>query len=293
MEKFFETLNAILNKPIFHINEVPITIIGIIIFFIIIFIASLISRVLRRILTTRLAKLVHIDKGVSYALQRIIHYTILILGVIVALQFIGVNLGSLAVIAGFLSVGIGFGLKNITSNFISGLILLFERPISVGDRITVGDYQGDVTKISMRATKIKTLDNVSIIVPNSYFIEQDVINWSHGDRKIRIHIPVGVAYGSDVTKVKNCLLKVANGHSRVMKEPSPEVWFKEFGNSSLNFELIVWIPEPKEIFKTKSELNFCIDEIFRKEGIEIPFPQRDLHLRSSPATLSFIQKAKD
>jgi len=291
MDKVFQNINILLNKPIFHVNEVPITIIGIIIFFFIIFIANVISRILRKVLNTKLVKLTHIDKGISYALQKIIHYTILVIGVAVALQFIGVNLGGLAVIGGFLGVGIGFGLKNITSNFISGLILLFERPVSVGDRISVGDYQGDVIKISMRATTIKTPDNVSIIVPNSYFIEQDVINWSHGDKKVRIHIPVGVAYGSDVEKVTDCLLKVASEHERVMKEPVPNVWFKEFGDSSLNFELLVWIYRPEKIFQIKSDLNYAIDSIFRKEDIEIPFPQSDLHLKSAPATVSFTQKA--
>lgn len=285
MENLWDAINVILNKPIFHINEEPITIIGILIFFIIIFIASLISKFLRRILRSKIADIAHIGRGVSYALQRIIHYCILAIGVVIALQFIGINLGSLAVIAGFLSVGIGFGLKNVTSNFISGIILLFERPISPGDRVTVGDYQGNVEKISMRATIIKTIDNVSIIVPNSYFIEQDVINWSHGDRKVRIHIPVGVAYGSDIGKVENCLLKVAKEHSNVLDNPSPNVWFKEFGNSSLDFDLIVWIPQPQKILKTKSDLNYAIDKIFREEGIEIPFPQRDLHLRSSPGRL--------
>ncbi len=285
MQQILENISIIINKPIFHINEVPITLIGILVFFIIIFSAFLISRFLRKLLNSKLADLAHIDKGINYALQRIIHYTIISIGIIVALQFIGINLGSLAVIAGFLSVGIGFGLKNITSNFISGIILLFERPISVGDRITVRDYQGDVTKINMRSTIIKTPDNVSIIVPNSYFVEQDVINWAHGDKKVRIHIPVGVAYGSNVKKVTDSLLKVANEHPKVIEKPPPTVWFNEFGNSSLNFELLVWIAKPEGIYAIKSELNYAIDAIFRKEKIEIPFPQHDLHFKSSPGTL--------
>lgn len=286
MKNLWNNINLILNKPIFHINEEPITIIGILIFFAILFFASLLSKFLRKLLKSKISDVAHVDRGVNYALQRILHYCILAVGVVIALQFIGIDLGSLAVITGFLSVGIGFGLRNITSNFISGIILLFERPISPGDRVTVAEeYQGNVEKISMRATVINTIDNVSIIVPNSYFIEQDVINWSHGDRKIRIHIPIGVAYGSDTEKVKNCLLKVAQEHPNVMDDPSPNVWFREFGNSSLDFDLIAWIPEPKKILKTKSDLNYVINKIFREEEIEIPFPQHDLHFRSSPGTL--------
>jgi len=291
MQNIFTNTSTTLNTPIFYINETPITIIGIVIFFLIIFIASSISKLLRKILNFKLAKLAHIDKGASYALGKIIHYLILAVGVVFALQFIGINLSSLAVIAGFLSVGVGFGLRNITSNFISGVILLFERPISVGDRITVGDNQGDVTKISMRATQIKTPDNVSMIVPNSFFIEQEVINWSHGDKKIRLHIPVGVAYGSNISKVKEALLKVAQDHERVMENPPPNVWFMEFGDSSLNFELLIWIVKPEGIYQIKSDINYAIDKIFREENIEIPFPQRDLHLKTAPATIS-LEKEK-
>lgn len=289
MQNILETLNTIFNRPIFHVNEVPITLIGIIIFFLIFLAANFTSRILRKFLDMKFSKISSIESGTSYALKRIIHYTILVLATIIALQLIGINLGSLAVVAGFLSVGIGFGLKNITSNFISGLILLFERPINVGDRITVGNNQGDVMKINMRSTKIKTPDNVSIIVPNSFFIEQEVINWSHGDKKIRLHVPVGVAYGSDVEKVTNSLLEAARNNPRVMKEPTPVVWFKEFGDSSLNFNLVFWIEKPEKILSIKSDINYAIDKIFREKQIEIPFPQRDLHFKSSSATLKLEQ----
>ena len=182
---------------------------------------------------------------------------------------------------GLLSVGIGFGLQNVASNFVSGLIILFERPIKIGDRITIGDVLGDVENISLRATLIRTMDNISIIVPNSEFISSRVINWSHRDPKIRVHIPVGVAYGSDVPLVIKSLLEVAENHPEVLKEPPPKFWFNEFGNSSLNFELLVWVPDPKRRPDIISELNKGIDEIFRKNKIQIPFPQRDLHIRSS------------
>jgi potassium efflux system protein len=203
------------------------------------------------------------------------------LGIIVAVQSIGLNLTSLAVVFGLLSVGIGFGLQNIVSNFISGLIILFERPIKIGDQITIGDVLGKVSNISLRATLIRTFDNISIIVPNSEFITSQVINWSHRDPKIRIHVNVGVAYGSDVPLVINSLLEVAQNHPEVLKDPAPKVWFIEFGDSSLNFDLLAWILSPKRRPDVISDLNKGIDEIFRKNKIQIPFPQIDLHIRSS------------
>jgi small-conductance mechanosensitive channel len=196
-------------------------------------------------------------------------------------QSIGLNLTSLAVVFGLLSVGIGFGLQNVAANFVSGLIILFERPIKIGDRITIGDVWGDVVNISLRATLIRTVDNIAIIVPNSEFISSQVINWSHGDPKVRVHIPVGVAYGSDVPLVTKSLLEVAKNHPEVMDDPPPRVWFTEFGNSSLNFELLAWTLDPKRRPDVLSDLNRGIDEIFRKNKVEIPFPQRDLHVRSS------------
>jgi small-conductance mechanosensitive channel len=196
------------------------------------------------------------------------------------------------VVFGLLSVGIGFGLQHVASNFVSGLIILFERPIKIGDRITIGDVWGDVVNISLRATLIRTVDNISIIVPNSEFITSRVINWSHRDPKVRVHIPVGVAYGSDVPLVIKSLLEVAKNHPEVMKDPAPKVWFAEFGDSSLNFELLIWTLDPKKRPDVLSELNRGIDDIFRKNKIEIPFPQRDLHVRSS-VPIQALSRNKD
>jgi small-conductance mechanosensitive channel len=191
-----------------------------------------------------------------------------------------VDLSGLTVVAGLLSVGIGFGLQNTASNFISGLILLFERPIKVGDWITVGEVSGDVREINLRSTTVITPDNISIIVPNSEFVSGRVVNWSHGERKIRVHIPVGVAYGSDVELVTRVLLEEAERHSGVMRTPAPKVWFTGFGDSSLNFELLAWIPEPTARPQVISDLNYAIDSAFRRNNVEIPFPQRDVHVRS-------------
>ncbi len=282
-------IGQIINYPLFHVNQKPISLTSIILALIILLIFYLISGGLRRIIKVKIFPKYKLDAGIQLAILRILHYFIIGLGIILGVQLIGLNLTSLAVVFGLLSVGIGFGLQNIAANFVSGLIILFERPIQIGDRITVGDVLGDVENISLRATHIRTIDNVTIIVPNSEFISSRVINWSHRDPKIRLHVPVGVAYGSDVPLVIRSLLEVAQNHPGVLKSPKPKIWFTEFGNSSLNFELLAWIADPKKRPDVISDLNIEIDAIFRKNNITIPFPQRDLHLRSS-VPLSYMSQ---
>ncbi len=283
-----ETLGTILSEigriieyPIVYINQRPLTVTSFVVGLLILLVFVVLSRGLRKIARTKLFPKYKLDEGIQLVILRVTHYLLIGLGIIVAVQSIGLNLTSLAVVFGLLSVGIGFGLQHVASNFVSGLIILFERPIKIGDRITIGDVWGDVVNISLRATLIRTVDNIAIIVPNSEFISSQVINWSHRDPKVRVHIPVGVAYGSNVPLVIKSLLEVAGNHPEVMKDPPPKVWFSEFGDSSLNFELLIWTLDPKKRPDVLSELNRAIDEIFRKNKIEIPFPQRDLHLRSS------------
>jgi small-conductance mechanosensitive channel len=281
LSNIFNEIRQIIEYPLFVMNQRPITITSILVGLVIILAFVILSRGLRRVIKTRLFPRYKLDQGIQLAILKVLHYLMVGLGIIVAVQTIGLNLTSLAVVFGLLSVGIGFGLQNIVSNFISGLIILFERPIKIGDQITIGDVLGKVSNISLRATLIRTFDNVSIIVPNSEFITSQVINWSHRDPKIRIHVKVGVAYGSDVPLVINSLLEVAKNHPKVLEDPAPKVWFNEFGDSSLNFDLLAWIPSPKSRPDVISDLNKGIDDIFRKNNIQIPFPQRDLHIRSS------------
>jgi small-conductance mechanosensitive channel len=209
------------------------------------------------------------------------------------LQTVGIDLSTLTILAGALGIGIGFGLQNITNNLVSGIIILFERPIKVGDRIEVGKVSGDVVKISMRSTTILTNDNISIIVPNSDFISSTVINWSHVDRNIRLNIPVGVAYKEDPKKVKKLLLEVVSDNEGVLKEPKPDVLFNEFGDSALVFNLRVWTREyinrPGVL---RSQLYYSIFEKFKEHGVEIPFPQRDIHLKSSAAAITVQSRDK-
>jgi len=281
LDSLYQILRGFLNITLITVKGTPITPASIftflLIFFSFLFLAKLISRVLTRNVFPRF----HLDEGVQYNFSRAIRYLIAITGAVVAFQFVGIDLGGLAVIFGLLSVGIGFGLQNVTSNFVSGIILLFERPIAVGDRITVGETEGDVMAINMRSTMIRSIDNIAIIVPNTEFISGRVTNWSHGDKKVRLNIDVGVSYTSDLDSVLRSLLEVARESDKVLKSPPPLVHFMGFGDSSWNMRLRCWIANPKEHWQITSDINCAIVRKFRENGIEIPFPQRDLHVRSS------------
>ena len=279
-EQALNYIDQILNTTIFNLNETPITVVNIMIFVLFIVVFALLGRLVRVLLQKKVLKRFNIDEGLLYTLAKVSQYIVFLIGLFFSFQFIGLDLSSLAVVFGLLSVGIGFGLQNLTSNFVSGLIVLFERPISVGDRIAVNDIEGDVTEIKMRSTTIRTLNNVSIIVPNSDFVSKEVINYSHSNRIYRLDLPVGVSYGSDLDKVLDTLREVGRQHPRVLDDPEPEVHLKEFGDSSWNMELRLYIYEVREHPRIRNEINQEVVRAFRGNGIEIPFPQRDLHVRS-------------
>ncbi|MBU1043110.1 MAG: mechanosensitive ion channel [Candidatus Omnitrophica bacterium] len=288
----FKEFVNILNIPIVNIGQTQVSLGGIFTAVFVFLVSLIISKLVQRALTNSMTKKLKLTAGMAYAVKRILHYVIVFFGAILAAQCVGLNLGSLAVVFGFISVGIGFGLQNVTSNFISGLILLIERPVSAGDFVSVENQMGRVANINMRSTTILTTDNISIIVPNSKFIENPVINWSYGDTRIRLHCPVGVAYGSDITKVRETLLQVAKENPDVLKKPEPEVRFLEFANSSLNLELLAWTDEPEKQFLLHSKINYAIDQAFRLADIKIPFPQRDINLQMTPAIEKISQIRK-
>jgi small-conductance mechanosensitive channel len=236
---------------------------------------------LRRVFLARVLKRTRLRASVQFAVHRIVRYTFLVLGIYLSLEAVGINLSSLAFLAGALGVGVGFGLQNIISNFVSGLIILAEQPIAIGDRVEVGGTVGKVSEINLRSTTMITSDNICIIVPNSNLITGTVINWSHGDPKVRTRLPVGVAYGTDVEKVRKILLEVAAQNSDILKQPEPELLFVGYGDSAINFELAVWstltLDKP---LRFKSNLYYAMHKALEQNQIEIPFPQRDLHLRS-------------
>jgi small-conductance mechanosensitive channel len=279
----------VFQYKLFEINRTPVTPSSIVMFVIVVAVFYLFSRLLQKALQNKILTRFRIDKGTQYTLSRVSHYVVMIIGGLLAFQFIGIDLSGLAVIVGLLSVGIGFGLQNVTSNFIAGLILLFERPIKVGDRVTVGHTEGDVIAINMRSTTVRSLDNISIIVPNSEFVSSQVINWSHGDPKVRLIVEVGVSYNSNLDDVIRSLHEVADENQNVLKHPEPDVLLSNFGDSSWNMKLRVWLENPENYYKIHSDINCEIVRKFRQNGIEIPFPHRDLHVRS-PVPIPFYTK---
>jgi len=227
----------------------------------------------------RIAKGQHLDPGLRYTIARLFRYLLVTFGVLFVLQqAFDLDLTSLAVIFTALSVGIGFGLQYIAADIASGFILLFERPIRIGDRITIGEDEGDVQSINLRTTVVTTNDRISIIVPNSRLVSQRVINWSYGDPRARISIPVGVAYHADIDLVTETLILAAEGIENVLTDPAPKVQFLKFGDYSLDFRLLVWTRQPRRHPQIKSDINYRIEKLFRERGIEIPYPVQDLRL---------------
>jgi small-conductance mechanosensitive channel len=273
-------ISKIFETTIVTVNKTPITPASLIIFILIVAASVFVTRILTRSILDRVLRRFSIKEGLRYTLRRLAEYVLIIVGIIVAFQFIGIDLSGLAVIFGLLSVGIGFGLQSVTANFVAGLVLLFERPIKIGDRVTVGDIEGEVEEISMRATRVRTLNNISIIVPNSQFVSGNIVNWSFGDPRVRLETDVGVSYASDVDLVLQSLKEVALENVHVLKKPEPDVLLLEFGDSSWTMRLRAWIDNPRGHHRIRSEINCAIVRKFRDKGIEIPFPQRDVHVRS-------------
>lgn len=243
-------------------------------------VALLLSRTLSAILQKRIAKRAFLDPGIHYTIGRLTQYVVITLGVLLALSFgVGLNLTSIAVIFTALSVGIGFGLQYIAADIASGFILLFERPVRVGDRISIGKEEGDVQSINLRTTVMTTNDRVSVIVPNSKLVREQLINWSYGDPRARLSIHVGVAYGSDVNLVTETLLKATEEVDSVLSDPPPKVQFLKFGDWSMDFRLLVWTNRPRLHAQIRSDINYRIERLFREAGIEIPFPQTELRVR--------------
>lgn len=243
----------------------------------------LFTKAVQLFLAKRLFPQTHMNLGVQDAVYTLIGYIGVIVALLAGLGTLGLDMEKFALIAGALSVGIGFGLQAVVSNFVSGLILLFERPIRVGDFINVGTDTGTVKKIRVRSTELETLQFASIVVPNSKLISETVTNWTLSGRSMRVEVKVGVAYGSDTALVRKILMDIALDHPQVRKRPEPNVLFMGFGESSLDFELRCFIRDINERFIIASDLRFAIDAAFRLHGVEIPFPQRDVHIKESTA----------
>lgn len=274
-------IRAVFEKQLVSFGAVVITPAVLLTIVLILVAAFLTSRLVQRVLRRNVFARMCLNEGSQAAICRVSHYLIMALGAFIAIEQAGIDLTALAAVGAVVMVGIGFGLQNITSNFISGLILLFERPVQEGDFVEVGGVQGRIRAINARSTTVETLDQVSIIVPNSNFISESVTNWTYRDSTVRIHVSVGVSYESDVELVGETLLQVGRAHPEVLPNPKPQIQFLEFGDSSLNFDLLVWIADPPRQYFVISDLNFAIVRAFRARGITIPFPQRDVHVRSA------------
>jgi len=281
LRDYLDPVFSILNYRIFTLGDAQITPLNIIYLIVLTGLLFWLSNKFKNIFVERVLGKTHLDLGARIAVGTIIRYVVLLVGFLIIVQTVGINLTTLNVLAGAVGIGVGFGLQNVASNFISGLIILFERPVKVGDRIQVGGVDGKVTGIGARSTTVRTNDNITIIVPNSKFIEENVVNWSFANQSVRFRVPVGVAYDSDLNVVKKLLLEVAEENADVLRDPKAAVRLIEFGDSAINLELWVWTKEKlqrKTVFI--SALNFAIWEKFRANDVEIPFPQTDLHIKT-------------
>ncbi len=274
-------IKSFLDYPLVKLGDTQITLWTLIYFVVLLLLLFYLAGRLRRWLVEKALVRTRLEAGARQAVGAIVRYVFLLVGLLIILQSVGVNLTALNVIMGAVGIGIGFGLQNIANNFISGLIILFERPIKVGDRIVVGDIEGDVVEIGARSTTVLAYGNTAIIVPNSKFITENVINLQYNEDRVRFMVPVGVAYGSDVRLVEKLLLQVARENPGVLSAPEPVARFAAFGESALEFELRGW--STTLVHRgggLVSDLNFAIHEIFKAHQVEIPFPQRDLRIRS-------------
>jgi small-conductance mechanosensitive channel len=256
--------------------------VGVLVMMVTLFAARWTSTLLER----RMSYRNHIDPGLRYTICRLVRYVVTTVGLLVALkQAFAIDLTSIAVIFTALSVGIGFGLQYIASDIASGFILLFERPIRIGDRITIGEDEGDVQSINLRTTIVTTNDRIAIIVPNSKLVSQRVVNWSYGDPRARIGIPIGVANDSDIQLVTDTLIEAAKGVDNVLTESPARVQFLKFGDYSLDFRLLVWTNQPRRHAQIRSDINYRIAELFRERSIRIPYPTQEFLLKGVPRNL--------
>jgi small-conductance mechanosensitive channel len=263
-----------------HVGDINISLDRVVAFIFAIWLAVVTSRITRAILADDVLPRFPLPRGVPNTIGVTVNYAIILIGILIGAGFLGIDLSNLSLILGALGVGIGFGLQNIVNNVVSGLILIFERPIQVGDAVEVGTLFGRVTQIGLRASRVRTFSGSEIIVPNGDLVSQQVTNWTLSDRRRRLEVAVGVAYQSDVALVRQVLMDLLVNDEQVLEDPAPLVIFEEFGDSALQFRLYFWIADFDESLTTRGRLYTEVNETLKAAGVEIPFPQRDLHLRS-------------
>ena len=277
-----DSFSSFINYEI-TLGSMTFTLYGMFLFFFVIWLSLVSSRIIKDLLEDDILPKMQIESGLLHTISLIVKYAITTFGFFVALSVAGIPFGEMAIIFSAFGVGIGFGLQNIFNNLVSGFILLFERPIKIGDTVEVGELIGQVKSIGIRSSKIRTFDGAEIIVPNGNLISNEVINWTLSDRKRRVEIIVGISYDSDPHLAKEIFLKVLKKHPLIISNPEPNVFFRDLGESSLDFRLLFWTYN--DWIKVKSEILFDVFDALKEAGIEIPFPQQDLHLRSIDETV--------
>ena len=277
----FDLLTGIFQAEL-AIGQVTLSLKGIIVFVFAIWLAVWISRIIRAVLNQDVLPRMDLPRGIPNTISMTAHYTIILTGLLLGIGFMGIDLSSLAIIVGALGVGIGFGLQNLVNDFVSGLILIFEAPIQVGDTVEVGTLMGQVVQIGMRTSRVRTYSGSEVIVPNGELVSNQVINWTLSDRRRRLELGVGVAYGTDPSLVTDILRGVLEADEDVLEDPAPLIIFSEFGDSALNFRVLAWIADFDTGFGMTHRLNVAINSALKEAGITIPFPQTDLHVKSLP-----------
>ncbi len=276
-------LTIVLKIPLVTIQSIEFSIFNILSAALIVAVAMLVSQVIRAVLNAQVYPSFGVEVGVAYAVNTIINYGVVVIGFFLVLVALGVNLGALTVVLASLSVGIGFGLQTITENMISGFIILFGRAVRKGDYVTVGDVYGRVEAVGARLVVVRTTDNYDMLIPSKELVGGKIINWTYRDTLVRMHMPVGVSYDSDPREIEGLLLEAAGRHPQILKTPKPEVWFVNFGDSSIDFELLVYYDcRVTNAERVRGTLYFDVWDVLAENGVEIPFPQRDLHVRTSP-----------
>ncbi|MBF2062970.1 MAG: mechanosensitive ion channel [Calothrix sp. C42_A2020_038] len=273
-------LSISFTSPIISIGENSYSVINIIILIGLFFGLLAFAGAVTNLLRSRVLRITRVSRGVQESVAVIFNYSFIFIGTVILLQLWGLDISSLAIFASILGVAIGIGLQGVAKELVSGLVITFERAIQVGDFIEIGNYMGTVERLNARSMQIRTLDDILVIVPNSKLLEQEVINWSHQSQASRLVLPIRVSFDANINQVRYALLEAAKSHSEVLHKPAPRVWIKEFGEDCLDFQLLVWISKPRRQFQIKSDIYFQIDENLRQINIQVPFPQRSLHIRS-------------
>jgi small-conductance mechanosensitive channel len=284
MKEFLSTVlswfSQVWNMELFSSSGSPVRLSQIVIALAVLIAGIMIGRRIAALVGRRLQHSGRFNRSTAYLLQRLVFYVLVVLITLVALPIAGIPVTIFTVMGGAVAIGVGFGAQNLFNNLISGIIIMIEQPIRVGDIIEVQGGQGRVEEISNRCVRVRRSDGIDVLIPNSFFLEQPVVNWTHSDSDIRGEVAVGVAYGSPTDQVRDLIMQAADEHKEVRKDPPPIVLYEQFGDNSLNFRLLFWAPvsRPMDLRRIRSDLHYRIDALFREANITIAFPQRDLHL---------------